>query len=165
MNFSSSGPDAAADPPLIRPARRADLDALVTLENAAFANDRLSRRSLARLIGVRSAVVLVAEAGLRLAGAAVVLLRSYSRRARLYSLAVAAGFAGRGLGSALLAAAEQAAAARGAHWLTLEMREDNEPARRLYARRGYAGTGRSEAYYGDGAAALHLGKRLVGEAA
>lgn len=165
MNVSSSGRDAAADPPLIRLARRADLDALVMLENASFALDRLSRRSLSRLIGVRSAVVLVAEAGRRLAGAAVVLLRSYSRRARLYSLAVAAGFARRGLGSALLAAAEDAAAARGAHWLTLEVRADNVAARRLYARRGYAETGRSEGYYGDGAAALHFGKRLAGGAA
>lgn len=165
MNPSPSGRKSAADPPLIRLARRADLDALVSLENASFAHDRLSRRSLARLVGVRSAVVLVAEAGMRLVGAAVVLLRSYSRRARLYSLAVAAAFAGRGLGSSLLAAAEEAAAARGAGWLTLEVREDNAPARRLYARRGYAETGRSEAYYSDGAAALHFSKRLSGAAA
>ena len=95
----------------------------------------------------------------------MVLLRSYSRRARLYSLAVTAGLAGRGIGSALLASAERAAAGSGAHWLTLEVRENNGAARRLYRHAGFAETGRSEAYYGDGAPALHFGKRLPGEAA
>lgn len=150
---------------ILRPATRADLDALVALEEAAFAGDRLSRRSLARLVGVRSAVVLVGVFAGQVVASAVVLLRSYSSRARLYSLAVAPSVRGRGFGAALLEAAERAAAARGATALTLEMRADNEAARQLYERHGFAAAGRSPGYYSDGEAALHFRKALEPPAA
>jgi [ribosomal protein S18]-alanine N-acetyltransferase len=162
MSPFPTGGDAAA---LVRTARRDDLSSLVALENAAFSVDRLSRRSFARLIAAPSALVLVAELNGRLAGAAVVLLRSYSSRARLYSLAVAPHVTGAGIGSKLLGAAEDAAAERGATVLTLEVREDNAAALGLYTRRGFEATGRTDAYYGDGAAAVHLHKRLQAYAA
>lgn len=153
-------PSATRTAITIRPAERADIDALVSIEDAAFPADRLSRRSLLRLIGSRSAIVLAGEADGRLVGSAVLLLRSYSRRARLYSLAVRPGDAGRGFGSTLLAAAERAAAIRGSEALTLEVRDDNSRARRLYERSGYALIGRSPDYYSDGETALHFRKSL-----
>lgn len=160
MSPSSRGRDFTVDPPCVRSARRADLDALIRLENAAFEQDRLSRRSLLRLIGVSSALVLVAEYRTHVAGACVVLLRAYSSRARLYSLAVAPEARGRGVGSLLLDAALHAAAERGAAALTLEVRADNAAARALYERHGFTMTGRSPDYYSDNAAALHFRKAL-----
>src|SRR5438128_5730389 len=51
----------------VRKAERADLDALMALEHRVFASDRLSRRSLRRLLASPSADVLVAQEGDHLA--------------------------------------------------------------------------------------------------
>src|SRR6266852_1873343 len=71
----------------VRRSRQADLDALWELENQVFETNRMSRRSLKRLLVAPSAAVLVAEHQGHLAGAAVVLVRANSAIARLYSLA------------------------------------------------------------------------------
>ena len=81
--------------------------------------------------------MLVASGAEAPVGYAVVLTRRGSRSARLYSIAVAAEAAGRGIGSRLLAAAEEAARRRGADRLHLEVRADNSTAIRLYERAGY----------------------------
>ena len=94
---------------IIRPATGADLEALVALEQHAFATDRISRRGFRRFVGSDSAAVLVAEIDGCLAGYALVLFRAGNAIARLYSIAVAPTFAGRGVGATLLAAAEAAA--------------------------------------------------------
>jgi ribosomal-protein-alanine N-acetyltransferase len=56
-------------PAHIRRSRPADLDALSDLESRVFATDRMSRRSLRRLLASPSAVVLVAQAGAAKTGA------------------------------------------------------------------------------------------------
>ena len=159
--MSPSSPDRAHDDgPAIRPARREDIDALVAIENASFAADRLSRRSFLRLVGSSTAIALVAEREAVL-GSCIVLLRGTSHRARLYSLAVAPHATGQRIGSALLRAAEEAAALQGSRLLTLEVREDNAPARSLYAKSGFELIGRTPGYYSDGEAALHFRKSLA----
>lgn len=55
----------------------------------------------------------------------------------VHDLAVLPAFQGRGIGHALLSAAEERARARGCCKLTLEVREDNARARGLYARQGF----------------------------
>src|SRR5262245_4283034 len=95
----------------IRPARRADLDALVALERQVFDMDRLSRPSLRRLLVSPRARVILAEVEERIAGAAVVLFRPRSTVARLYSIGVAPNMCGRGVGGTLLAAVEALAVA------------------------------------------------------
>ncbi len=59
-----------------------------------------------------------------------------------------------GLGSALLEAAVERARADGAERLLLEVREDNDAATGLYARRGFVEIDRRRRYYRDGAAAI-----------
>lgn len=141
---------ATSDEPRIRRATDADLAALVELENASFALDRMSARQLRRHLDSGSARILAATRGSRLAGAAVLFFRRGSRAARLYSIAVAADARGRGIGEALLEAAERAAVRRGCDRLRLEVRVDNAAAQRLYERRGYRRFGRLAAYYEDG---------------
>jgi ribosomal protein S18 acetylase RimI-like enzyme len=138
----------------IRPARASDVDGLVAMEEAVFASDRLSRRSLRRLISSTTAAFLVSEAGDGLTGSAIVLFRKGSFSARLYSIAVAPGHAGAGIGRALLCAALDAAAERGCTDLRLEVREDNPRAIAFYELNGFALTGRRPGYYADGATAL-----------
>lgn len=57
--------------------------------------------------------------------------------AHLETLAVAEGAEGKGVGSALLASAEDAAKKEGARSMSLHVFETNERARELYARKGY----------------------------
>lgn len=144
----------------IAPARPADLDALVALEEAAFPGDRMSRRALARNIQSPSLCFLVAREGGSLLGHALLAFRAHSTLARLYSLAVRPGETGRGLGRALLHAAERHARKRGADRLRLEVRADNMPALRLYDSTGYARFARIPDYYEDGEAALRYEKAL-----
>ncbi len=125
----------------------------MTLERAAFAGDRLSRRSLRRFVGRPTAWFRVADDG-EPVGYALTLFRARSTVARLYSLAVRPDRSGHGIGAALLADAVAAACVRGCRRLDLEVRHDNEAARRLYLRHGFAPLRVLESYYADGATGL-----------
>lgn len=146
----------------IRPARRADLDALVELEQLVFAIDRLSRQSLRRLLASPTARVILAELDKRVAGAAVVLFRPRSTVARLYSIGVAPQLSGRGVAVALLMAVEAAAAASRCRCLRLEVHETNAAAIARYRKSGFREIGRQAAYYEDGGDALRFEKPLAG---
>lgn len=138
----------------IREAQPGDLDDLVRLENAAFQSDRLTRRRFAAHAKSPTADLLVARCGEQLAGYALVLTRRGSRAARLYSLAVAEAWRGRGLASRLLTLAQSRAAQNNATSFRLEVRADNHEAIRLYESHGYRQIGRKNDYYADGAPAL-----------
>lgn len=144
----------------IRPARASDANAILVIENTAFEGDRISARSMRRLVAGRSAVVLVAAVGDAIAGYCVVLWREGTRVARLYSIATDSNHGGAGIGRALLEAAEAAARERGRGLMRLEVREDNGRARALYERNGYRFIGKLRRYYHDGAAALRYEKEL-----
>lgn len=158
----SSRPDAAKDlrhVPLRR-ARAGDLAALVALEQASFAGDRMSERQWRRHLHSPRAMVIVAVDRGALLGAAIGFLHAAHDIARLYSLATSDAARGRGVGDRLVAAIERAARAAGRHRLRLEVREDNAAALRLYARRGFRPIGRRAAYYDDGQDALRFEKTL-----
>lgn len=146
---------------MIREARSTDIDALTRLEAECFASDRLSRRSLASLAKSPSACVLVASGTEGTVGYAVILMRRGSQRARLYSIAVSSEATGRGVGSRLLTAAEDAARRRGACRLHMEVRADNAKAIGLYERAGYRPVGQRPDYYEDGTTALLLGRQIA----
>jgi ribosomal-protein-alanine N-acetyltransferase len=158
----TDGARLGSDPgPLrVRAARPADLGALLALEQDLFAGDRLSVRSLRRFLRSATACLLVGEAGADLLGYALVLVRRDSRGARLYGIGRRPGAAGRGLGKALLQAAEQAARARERNELRLEVRSDNERAIEFYLHHGFHIFDRRPSYYEDGADALRMKKRL-----
>jgi len=73
----------------------------------------------------------------------------------IHDLAVLPGQRGHGVGRALLAAAESQARVEGCCRLTLEVQEDNLPARRLYARCGF-----DDVRLGDSGTTRFLGKTL-----
>lgn len=154
-------PLPATAPVRVRRAERSDLDDLVALEEASFDSDRLSRAQYRRHLDSDSARVLVASANhRRFLGTAVVFFRRGSAVARLYSIATRSEARGMGVGSALLAAAEDAARQRGCRRLRLEVRVDNQAAVRLYERLGYRRFARVAGYYEDGADAWRYEKAL-----
>ena len=144
----------------IRNGTPADLAALCEIESRSFAADRLSRRSFRRHIGSASAHLRVAVTGDGIAGYHLVLTRSGSAVARLYSLAVAAAARGQGLGEKLLADAARQARRSRAAVLRLEVRPDNAGAIRLYEQHGFARIGTYRQYYADGSDALRYQKQL-----
>jgi ribosomal protein S18 acetylase RimI-like enzyme len=144
----------------IRPATSADAESLAALEAEAFETDRISRRSFRTLIERPTAVTLVAVDGATLLGYVMILFRSGTGMARLYSLAVRPAAQGRGVGRRLLEAAEQAAEGHDRLFLRLEVREGHTAAIGLYESAGYRRIGRLPSYYADGQAAIRMEKRL-----
>ncbi|HEX6613734.1 MAG TPA: GNAT family N-acetyltransferase [Rhodanobacteraceae bacterium] len=144
----------------IRRGRPPDLDALVALEEASFDHDRVSRAQLRRHIASDSAVVLVAEERGRVLGAALVFFRRGAEAARLYSIAIARPARGKGLGSALLDAAECEARKRGRGAIRLEVRTDNAPAIALYEKTGYRRGPCMAGFYENGLDAWRYEKSL-----
>ena len=144
----------------IRRAAPADLDDLVRIEERVFATDRVPRRSFRRFLASPSSVLTVAVRDGTIVGYALVLFRANSEVARLYSIAVVPPARRRGVGVALLAAAEATAHARGCRALRLEVHEKNAAAIARYRKAGYALFGRHAAYYADRGDALRFEKRL-----
>ena len=138
------------------------VDALLALEQQSFSADRLSRRSWRRLVESPSAAVLVEqdEASAELHGAVVLLWRRGGRTARIYSIATATAMRGRGIGQQLLTHAESIARDHGRSRMLAEVRTDNGPSLRLFARCGYREFGRYPAYYEDGTDAVRLEREL-----
>lgn len=144
----------------LRPARRADLPALLALEQRAFRGDRLSARQFRHHLGNPAAWFAVAGPPGAPLGMALVFFRRGSTVARLYSIVVAPAARGRGLGLRLLRAAEAAARQRGCRELRLEVRADNAAALGLYAGAGYRRLARLPRYYEDGGDGWRHARRL-----
>lgn len=147
-------------PMRVRRAVPADSNDLIDLENASFSGDRLSPRQWRHHLRSDHARILVVEIEKHVRAAAVLFFRKDSPLARLYSLAVAAGLRGRGIGDVLLEACEGEAANRGCTRLRLEVRSENDSAKRLYERRGYQLFANRPGYYEDGATAFCYEKTL-----
>jgi ribosomal protein S18 acetylase RimI-like enzyme len=143
----------------IRTAGRRDLDDLVRLEQERFPVDAFDRATLERLLAGHT-TVLVAEAGGRFAGSAVMLWRRGSRVGRLYSIAVSERSQGLGIGRRLLEACEREARRHDCTRISLEVRAANERAVDLYVRNGYRVTEDLPGYYEDGADGVRMVKEL-----
>ena len=133
---------------------------LVELEDASFKGDRISARSWRALLASSSATVTVARDDHAPVGAAVVLQRTNSSIARLYSISVAPRARGRGISRRLLDDAVQRMRDAGAAVLRLETRVDNRAAQRLFRQAGFIERGQRQAYYEDGTDALLFQKSL-----
>jgi ribosomal protein S18 acetylase RimI-like enzyme len=147
----------------VRRAELSDLDDLVALEEATFDHDVVSRAQYRRHLDSDSARVLIASANhRRFLGTALVFFRKGSRVARLYSIASLPEARGKGVGTALIEAAEAAARQRRCDTLRLEVRTDNDAAVRLYERTGYHRVGPVvKKFYEDGSHAFRYEKKLA----
>ncbi|MBF0153492.1 MAG: GNAT family N-acetyltransferase [Magnetococcales bacterium] len=161
------GSDVFANPPAmcqtmaqVRPACLADVPALAHIEGACFASDRLARRQFRYLLTRGHALVLVAWVEARIQGYGLLLLRSNSCSARLYSLAIHPARRRMGLGQMVLCALEGAAVAQGLTSIHLEVRTDNASAIAFYQGLGYRPFATCADYYADHQDACRMRKRL-----
>ena len=83
-----------------------------------------------------------------------------ARKGHVVSIAVRAAHRGKGVGSGLMLNAQEEMARKSANECYLEVRVSNSEAIALYQRLGYRVTGRLEAYYKDGEAALVMATAL-----
>lgn len=143
--------------------RKADLKMtgrLLDLEEQCFSCDRINRRNLRRLLISESACCIAALHGNELAGNLILLFRSNSRIARIYSLAVDPARRGCGIGKRLIGEAEKEARRRNCTTLKLEVRIENRAAIALYEKSGFTRCGLKANYYEDGTDACIFRKEL-----
>jgi ribosomal-protein-alanine acetyltransferase len=131
----------------LRPARPADLDAVMAIETASFPTDAWSRSSMAATLADRDTAAVVATEADAVIGYAAVLAPRGGGDADVLTLAVAEAARGRGAGRALLERLLTVAAERGASRVFLEVRADNPVASALYVSTGFQVVGRRPRYY------------------
>jgi len=149
----------------VRQLRWTDIDAVVALERELFPDDAWSVASLWAELAARprrSYVVaeddegaLVGYAGVDLGGEV----------ADVMTMAVASGAQGSGLGRRLLEELVAQAEADHAAYLMLEVRADNEPARKLYESRGFELLTVRRRYYQPGDVDAHVMRLTLREVA
>lgn len=140
----------------MRRAASGDVDAIAELDTAAFLLVPWSRQMVVEGVGgiVPGLRYLVAEQDGAFVGYAAVSV--VGEDAELQRIAVLPDARMAGTGRALVAAARDLARAEGATRLLLEVHEDNESGRALYAATGFTELARRPRYFRDGAAALVL---------
>ena len=122
-----------------------DIPAISAIVQVAFA-DPWSRASFESVLAESAAYVAVARgADDEVVGYVVAWFAA--DEGEIANLAVREPTRRRGIGAALLDAALTEGRRRGAMNMYLEVRESNEPARRLYASRGFDEVGRRKKYY------------------
>lgn len=131
----------------IEPMRSEDISAVLEIESFsfttswptnAFANE-LGENKLAHYFTGRLDGKIVAYGGIW-----VILEDSH-----ITTIAVLPEYRGRGLGEQMLTHLLDEAMARSASWITLEVRESNEVAQRLYRKYGFTNVSVRRAYYSD----------------
>jgi len=130
----------------LRPATRADAEALAAVHAAAF-DAPWSADDIVRFAEDRGGFALAAEMDDGDGIAGFILCRAIAGEAEILTLAVAPAHRRRGLASALVETAA-AVAAESAEAMFLEVAEDNPGALALYQRLGFAIAGRRAGYYG-----------------
>lgn len=148
--------------PVLSDATVRDAAAIARLHAASFQRG-WSEMEIERMLLERSTVAHRAMVGRSLAG--FILSRLAADEAEILSVAVSQARRGRGLARALLTLHLRRLAGLGARSVFLEVDEENQPARRLYARAGFHEVGRRPGYYQQGrekpATALVLRRDLV----
>jgi len=131
-------------PAAIEPATLRDTRALAGLHGASF-HRGWGEGEFESMLTERNTLVHRLRMGRKVIGFAV--SRMAADEAEILSIAVADSHRGRGLSRDLLLTHLGHLAGRGVRTVFLEVEENNQPARRLYERAGFAVIGRRERYY------------------
>jgi ribosomal-protein-alanine N-acetyltransferase len=129
---------------VLRPARDADIDAVLEIEHASF-GDPWNRNAFVDLVDDPRVAFLIADAGGAVRGYVVAWF--VLDEGEIGNLAVARSARRRGIGALLLDGAIAAVRSSDVDTLYLEVRDSNAAARALYASRGFVEVGRRREYY------------------
>ncbi|WP_198525650.1 GNAT family N-acetyltransferase/peptidase C39 family protein [Thiomicrorhabdus sp. Kp2] len=145
----------------IRLANKEDLTALLEIENGCFTTDKLSRRSFKHFIKNGAHQLWLFTLNGQVIGYSLLLYRTGTSLARLYSIVLVPEARGKGYASEILKHAEQQAAERLCVYMRLEVNQQNQAAIKLYQSFGYKTIGELPGYYEDGGDAFKMEKRIV----
>jgi [ribosomal protein S18]-alanine N-acetyltransferase len=134
-------------PPVVEPATLRDAARLAQLHGASF-HRGWGEGEFETMLTERNTLVHRLRIGRKTVGFAV--SRMAADEAEILSIAVAASHRGRGMSANLLLTHLGHLAGHGVRTVFLEVEENNQPARRLYRRAGFAVVGRRERYYRQG---------------
>jgi ribosomal-protein-alanine N-acetyltransferase len=152
----------------IRRCEREDVQAVIEI-NAETLPEHYSDYFYYEILAEFPETFLVAELGGRLTGYVMCRVEygfshvkkiGLARKGHIVSIAVREEHRGKGVGTMLMQASQEAMAAKAASESYLEVRVTNAEAIALYQRLGYRVTSRLEAYYKDGEAALVMAAPL-----
>jgi [ribosomal protein S18]-alanine N-acetyltransferase len=130
--------------PVVEPASLRDAPRLAELHGASF-HRGWSENEFETMLGEHNTLVHRFRMGRKSIGFAV--SRIAVDEAEILSIAIDADYRGRGLSRSLLLTHLGHLAGRGVRTVFLEVEENNQPARRLYAGAGFDVVGRRERYY------------------
>ncbi|RKD95994.1 ribosomal protein S18-alanine N-acetyltransferase [Halopiger aswanensis] len=158
--MTTSIPDRGDDALSIRPAERADLLAVVRIENASFSQP-WPYDAFERFLGEPGFLVAV-KGDTEVVGYVISDVSStYGRElGHVKDIAVHPEQRGDGIGSALLSRSIAVLAARGADSIKLEVRRTNDGAKRLYREFGFEPLRRVPDYYEDDEDAIIMIRKL-----
>lgn len=134
----------------IREAQPADLSQLLAIEESCFISDRIQRRQMLYLMQRAKARFWVVCEAQQILGYAIVLLPKAPRRARIYSIAVAAAARRQGVASLLIETILDTVEAENYSAIGLEVRCSALKVQALYQSFGFRWTHLISDYYGDG---------------
>jgi [ribosomal protein S18]-alanine N-acetyltransferase len=144
----------------LRSYRDSDLDTLYRIDQACFPPGvSYSRQELEDFVHHRRSATWVAESQAELVGF-LVANRELPHAGHIITIDVVEAWRRRGVGRALMDVAEAWAEQQNLLVIFLETAVDNTAAQRFYESRGYERFRRIEQYYGNGAAAWLMVKRL-----
>lgn len=147
---------------ILRPFRDSDFERLYQIDQACFPPGiSYSRQEIASYIADPDSETWVAEEGSEIVGF-LIAGREGRKSSHVITVDVIEEWRRRGIGAALMNAAEEWARRRGAESIYLETAEDNFAAQQFYQARGYSKIERVEGYYSNGRAAWVMAKRLDG---
>jgi ribosomal-protein-alanine N-acetyltransferase len=145
---------------LLRPFRPADLDTLWRIDQECFPPGiAYSRSELVHYVKQHGAFTVVGEKDGVITG--YVVAESRGNRGHIITIDVLPPARRGGLGSKLIAAAEEHLRAAGCSTVSLETAVDNDAALAFYERHGYAVVGTIPRYYAASLDALRMEKQLA----
>ena len=132
-------------PVAVRPATSSEVAAILAIERQSPSAAHWTSEQYNNLL--RNGVVLVSEEAGKLAG--FICAKAVAGEWEIENVVVAPEFLRRGIASRLLSRLIQQARNAEASAILMEVRESNEPARRLYEKRDFREVGSRRAYYND----------------
>lgn len=137
-------------------ARLEDLDRILRVEEEVFPQEPFTRRQVRYLLRSLQTRTLLLTAGVEPVGFIVIWWRRGASTCRIIDLAVRRRYRRLGAGARLVDAAIRFARRESFIGVTLEVAENNRPARHLYSSHGFGEERRLPRYYDEGEDALRL---------
>jgi len=143
----------------LRPYQPSDFESLYRIDQACFPREiAYGSTEMKFYLRAKDSLCLIAEVEGSVAG--FIMTEQSSELAHVITLDVQEPYRRRNIGSRLLEAAEQTAAAQGARLMYLETATTNKAAIALWKKHGYRELGRIKDYYGRGLDAFNMHKLL-----